>query len=219
MLKNKVKENNRSYFADALIKGILVLLPITVIFIILGIIFDLIFDVVTPLGSLMDPRSDAPRWFFKLLALCILLVFILAVGMIVKNNKGRAHFRNFERNYLQRIPLYNAVLETVNQFSGIKEMPFKQVVLIDPYNNGVLMTGFITDQSNEKIYTVFVPTAPNPTNGFIFHVKKEQITFLDATPEQAMRTIVGMGTGTSKLFDTAKLKGALESDTSSTQTS
>ena len=58
------------------------------------------------------------------------------------------------------------------------------------------MTGFITDQINDTLYTIFVPTAPNPTNGNIYHVPKELITFLDVSTQDAMRTVMGMGTGT-----------------------
>ena len=38
------------------------------------------------------------------------------------------------------------------------------------------------------------------TNGFIFHVKKEQLEFVDTRPEEAMRTIIGVGTGSEVLF-------------------
>ncbi|WP_332913105.1 DUF502 domain-containing protein [Algoriphagus boritolerans] len=79
-------------------------------------------------------------------------------------------------------------------------MPFSQVVLVDAYNTGVLLTGFITEKACDGIYTVFVPTAPNPMNGNIYHVPVRQIRFLDIESEKAMRTIMGLGTGSSVLF-------------------
>jgi len=96
------------------------------------------------------------------------------------------------------------VYETVYQFAGVKDLPFSEVVLIDPFNTGTLMTGFVTDKtemSEDGIYTVFVPTAPNPTNGNIYHVKYDAIRFLDIGPQDAMRTIVGMGTGSKALIN------------------
>ena len=80
-------------------------------------------------------------------------------------------------------------------------MPFKQVVLVDPFDSGVLMTGFVTEKINEDLYTVFVPTAPNPTNGNIYHVPKTRLHLLTSKADEAMRTVVGMGTGSSCLFD------------------
>jgi uncharacterized membrane protein len=56
------------------------------------------------------------------------------------------------------------------------------------------MTGFVTDE-NEKMYTVFTPTAPNPTNGFVFHVPKDKVIHVDARAEEAIRTVVALGVG------------------------
>jgi uncharacterized membrane protein len=64
------------------------------------------------------------------------------------------------------------------------------------------MIGFISAETNEGggMYSVFVPTGPNPTNGFIFLMEKEQVTFLDIKSEEAMRMIIGVGTGSEKLL-------------------
>ena len=82
-------------------------------------------------------------------------------------------------------------------------MPFTDVVLVDVFSNGTRMTGFITDEHASGNLTVFVPTGPNPTNGFIFHVTKEQVTRLDADirTDDAMRTIIGVGVGSSSVMD------------------
>ena len=71
------------------------------------------------------------------------------------------------------------------------------------------MTGFITDQINEELYTIFVPTAPNPTNGNIYHVPRELLTFLPTTTQDAMRTVMGMGTGTADMLSGMDLKEIL----------
>ena len=79
-------------------------------------------------------------------------------------------------------------------------MPFSQVVLVKVFNSETLMTGFITEEMDDELFTVFVPTGPNPTNGFIFHVKRNQLVFVDTKPEDAMRTVIGVGTGSHILF-------------------
>jgi uncharacterized membrane protein len=135
----------------------------------------------------------------------ILAVFIFVVGLVLRNRIGKMYFRSFENTYLSQIPLYNTIKEMVGQFSGLKEMPFKRVVLIDPYNTGVLLTGFVTEDVSDSVYTVFVPTAPNPANGNIYHVPAEKLKFIEVEPERAMRTIVGMGTGSSCLFKDSKV--------------
>jgi len=66
------------------------------------------------------------------------------------------------------------------------------------------MLGFVAASHNDELFTLFVPTGPNPTNGFIFIVKKEQIEWIDIKTEEAMRIIIGVGTGSENFL--AKLK-------------
>jgi uncharacterized membrane protein len=129
----------------------------------------------------------------------------------MRDTRGKRSFKTFENNYLLQIPLYSTIQEIIAQFTGLKKMPFSQVVLVDAYNTGVLLTGFITESVTKDIYTVFVPTAPNPMNGNIYHVPASQLKFLDIEPEKAMRTIVGMGTGSSLLFTAKERMEQIES--------
>ena len=68
------------------------------------------------------------------------------------------------------------------------------------------MIGFLSDQMEDGRYSVFVPTGPNPTNGFIFLVDKNQLTLTEIRPEEAMRIVVGVGTGASEFFSRVKTK-------------
>jgi len=62
------------------------------------------------------------------------------------------------------------------------------------------MTGFVTDRLDSGDITVFVPTGPNPTNGYIFHLKPDQVEEIDASTEEAMRSIIGIGVGSNKVI-------------------
>lgn len=194
------KKSRRGIVLDSLLQGFLILLPLTIILILLSIVFNFIFGIVAPLSSALDSGTDDPHWLINILSLAIFCVFVFLIGLVVRNKIGKVYFKAFEKKYLARIPLYSLVHQTVYQFVGLKKLPFSEVVLIDPFKTGTLMTGFITDQIEEKLYTVFVPTAPNPTNGLIYHVPKELITFLSVTTQDAMRTVMGMGTGTAEML-------------------
>ena len=192
----EVKKSQRGIILDSLLQGFLILLPLTIILILISIVFNFIFGIVAPLSAALDPGSEEPHWFINVLSLAIFCVFIFLIGLLVRNKVGKVYFKSFEKKYLTKIPLYNLIHQTVYQFVGLKKLPFSEVVLLDPFRSGTMMTGFITDQINETLYTIFVPTAPNPTNGNIYHVPKELITFLDVSTQDAMRTVMGMGTGT-----------------------
>ncbi|PZX53462.1 putative membrane protein [Algoriphagus ratkowskyi] len=205
-IKNK---SQRGFVLDSLLQGFLILLPLTIILILLSIIFNFIFGIVAPLSAILEPGSEDPHWLINVLSLGILCVFIFIIGLLVRNRVGKVYFKIFEKKYLAKLPLYNLIHQTVYQFVGLKKLPFSEVVLIDPFRSGTMMTGFVTDQIGEHLYTVFVPTAPNPTNGNIYHVPKELITFLKATTQDAMRTVMGMGTGTADMLSGMQLTDIL----------
>ncbi len=192
----------KRYFLKTLITGTIIVLPLIIIFLVLSLLFDFLSELVHPISLLLSPGEDEPHWVIDIIAMILLLCIIFALGLCVHYNWGKKYMSSFERHYLNKIPLYGTVRQTVRQFSELKDMPFKQVVLVDIFGTGVQMTGFVTERVNPKMCTVFVPTAPNPTNGNIYHVPTERIKFIDVSPDAAMRSIVGMGNGSSVLFKT-----------------
>lgn len=195
----------KSFFIKTLLNGLLLILPTIIILFLLSIIFKFVFNLVAPISALLDKNAESHALFINVLALLILISLIFLIGLILRHGRSQRRFKIFEYRYLLHIPLYSTLQETIAQFSGLKKMPFSQVVLVDAFNTGVLLTGFVTETVSEGIYTVFVPTAPNPMNGNIYHVPVSRLKFLDIEPEKAMRSIVGMGTGSSILFS-AKVK-------------
>ena len=98
-----------------------------------------------------------------------------------------------------KIPGYKMARETVMQFFGKNRSFFSEVVLVDLFNSGTLMTGFITDDHGEYL-TVFVPTGPNPTSGNIYHVKKDKVLRTVANVDSGMKSIISCGAGSSEIF-------------------
>ena len=200
---------------NIIINGLIASLPVLILLLLIQVIFNLILSIIAPISYLITPGSLEPHWIYHVISALLLLGLFYLIGTLYNHHSGNRYIKHFEREYLFQIPLYTTVRDLVNQFTQLKKVPFSQVVLIDPYDNGVLMTGFVTDQVSNDIYTIFVPTAPNPTNGNIFHVPLERIKFVKANSDSALRTIVGMGTGSSCLFspgDAEKLKDIVNGD-------
>jgi len=196
-----------NYHVKIMWKGLLVALPTIVIVILLVIVFNVIFAALEPLSRVLYPGSAEPHWLVNVLSFLVLVLFFYLVGIFVNKQSGREYFNLFEAKYLSKVPLYMSIREMLQQFTGLKKMPFEQTVLIDPYGTGVLLTGFVVEEATEDIYTIFVPTAPNPTNGNVFHVPVSQITFLNVKADRVIRTVIGVGSGSSHLFDTSSRSG------------
>jgi len=187
----------RNFLFTTLIGGVTVILPVVIFAWVIKIIIQLVGAVIAPLTYLI--RFDIPPLVIDLIAIVIIVLACFATGLFIRTRVGNAVYSYIEKHWLERLPVYSSIRDIVQQFTGKKRTAFQQVVLLSPYGSATLMTGFVTDENGDD-FTVFVPTAPNPTNGFVFHMKREQLTFVDVKTEDAMRTVVGMGAGSQELM-------------------
>ena len=191
---------SKRFILSTLLQGLMVTLPLVIILIVLSLLMKFVGNILEPINVILAPGSEEPHWAISFLSMLLLALVFFGVGLAFRHKNGKSWINHIEEEYLCQIPLYRTVREIVKQFAGLKSMPFQQVVLVDPYNTGIKMTGFVTEELGNDMYTIFVPTAPNPTNGNIYHVPADRLVFLDVKPEDGMRTIVGVGTGSSCLF-------------------
>jgi uncharacterized membrane protein len=108
---------------------------------------------------------------------------------------------------LLRLPFLNKIYSTVKQvkeaFAGNKSS-FKEAVLVEFPSPGMYSLGFVTgDQRNEvqsktaaDVLSVFVPTTPNPTTGFLVFVPATKLIRLDMTVADAIKSIISLGSVT-----------------------
>ena len=188
----------KNFLLTTFIGGITVLLPIVLFAWLINLTINLIRAMVAPVSHLFTFGSDT-LFLIDVLAFAIVVLIFFLTGLMMRTNLGNSIYKYIEQKWLERLPVYSSIRDIVRQFAGRKSAPFKQVVLCDPYGTGTLMTGFVTDQQGDR-FTIFVPTAPNPTNGFVFHMDRSLLTFIDVKTEDAMRTVVAMGAGSQDLL-------------------
>ena len=192
----------RRFFFTTVLGGIVVILPIYIFGALIKVVFNFTSRLLTPVSSLLSFSSDTNKWIIDLIAFSIVIFLFFLIGLVVRTELGRQLLTFVEENWLAKAPFYILLRDTVRQILGQEKMPFRQVVLVDVYSNDTLMTGFVVDNTKDGLYyTVFVPTAPNPTNGFIFHVKREQLKFVETKTEEALRSVIGLGMGSATMFE------------------
>ncbi|MCB0375328.1 MAG: DUF502 domain-containing protein [Sinomicrobium sp.] len=202
--KNSLWQSLGRFFLTTVIGGLIVLLPLSVFLIIFRFALNLLIGVVSPLSNLLRFGEHTPKVAADTMAIMILVLVFFIIGLVVQMPRGRAFFTRLEKDFLDRIPFYTTVREMVQQFTGKGRSPFSQVVMVDLYTNDTRMLGFVTDELEDDIYAIFVPTGPNPASGCIYYVKRHQMDFLNVRPEEAMRCIVAVGNGTRIMLDHAK---------------
>ncbi len=193
----------KNFFRTTFIGGLVALLPLSLVVILFRWIIGMVEKYLGPLVGLVNTESQLYKFGLYLLALIAIFLLFFMIGLIIKTSWGKFLNNVLEQKYLMKIPGYKLARETVMQFFGKNRSFFSEVVLVDLFNSGTLMTGFITDDQGD-IITVFVPTGPNPTSGNIYHVPAEKVTKTAAHVDAGMKSIISCGAGSAEIFQEKK---------------
>jgi len=190
----------REFVKSTLIGGLLVILPLGVFAFVLVWVFNLIRRIISPLTRYVMARSEHEGIIVDILVLLVLVCVCFLVGAVVRTRLGKWLYGLIEANLLRRAPGYSMIKETANHFLGEnKKSPFSSVALARIFGNDTMASVFVTDTHADGSYTVFMPTGPNPTSGNIYHLKAENVYPVDVPVEDAMRSIISCGAGSSAL--------------------
>jgi len=136
----------------------------------------------------------------------IFLLFTVLVGVMAKGLIGRSLIR-FAESLVERTPVVRSVYSGIKQISETifaqSESSFESACLIEYPRKGIWAIGFIsTDAKGEiasksqgtgEVASVFLPTTPNPTSGFLLFVPKRDLIMLDMTVEDAAKLVISAG--------------------------
>jgi uncharacterized membrane protein len=140
------------------------------------------------------------------LGIIALLFVITLTGIFARNYLGKKLIVAGEK-LLNRIPVLNTIYNSTKQITeGLAltqsdKGAFRQVVLIEYPRPGVYSPGFLTGEAFDeavektglKLLSVFMPTVPNPTTGYLVFVPEKQVTFLDLSVEDGFKLLLSAG--------------------------
>jgi uncharacterized membrane protein len=193
-------EKIKSFLRTTFFGGFLVVLPVIVLVFVLNWLYDFLTDKIGPVTKLIIQTARLNEVIASISAVVVILLIFFIVGLIVQTKFGKYVFEFFEKRILKRVPLYRIIKETIVQLFGGEKLLFRYVALVKPFGNDTMVTAFVTDDSSAEYITVFIPSAPAPTGGYIYHIKKEYVIKVDYPVEQAMRTILSLGAGSKELL-------------------
>ena len=141
----------------------------------------------------------------KAFILLILFAITVLIGFLGKLFLINYLFR-FGDYLFHSLPLVNKIYKTcqdvVQTLFSSSSKSFSQVVLIPFPNSSNLSVGLVTNesiniqsdsQSIDVLVSVFVPGAINPSFGFLFLFKREQLTLVNMKVDEAMKFLVSCG--------------------------
>ena len=142
---------------------------------------------------------------WSLLALVLAVMLISLIGRYARHYLGRKAIELMDQVML-RVPLLNKIYGAIKQvneaFTTTKKSSFKQVALIEFPGPGLYSLAFVTgdqhgemaDPLGEPAVSLFVPTTPNPTSGFLVLVPASKVTKLEMSVADGIKFIVSLGT-------------------------
>lgn len=198
--------------------GLLMILPVVITYYIFSWLFNLAFRIINNtiiikiLKKLVEftfgEKADA---FYIQMSVYIAAFLIIFLSITILGYMTKVVFfsKIIKRamDVLERIPIIKTVYSTSKQIIGIVysdngESVYKKVVAVEFPRKGLYAIGFLTADKNtalkeilpdRDIVNVFVPTAPNPTSGFLLCIPKEDVYYLNMSVELAFKLIVSGG--------------------------
>lgn len=183
--------------------GLLVWVPLIVTLVIIRFLVD-----VLDFTILLLPPAWRPEAFLGFnvpgsgVVFAVVVVFL--TGLIAANIVGRK-LVDIGEAVVERIPLVSSIYSAVKQL--LKTVlhdggqSFRRVVMVEYPRRGLWTLGFQTNvgvgevqrQTDQEVITVFIPTTPNPTSGFVIIAPREDVIFLDMSVEDGLKFVMSLG--------------------------
>lgn len=135
----------------------------------------------------------------------IFLIFTVFIGWIAKGYLGRSFIR-WAESIVERTPVVRSIYSGIKQISETvfaqSDRSFEKACMIEYPRKGIWAVGFISTEAKgevaarsgqRKLLSVFVPTTPNPTSGFLLFFPAEDVIELDMSVEDAAKLVISAG--------------------------
>jgi uncharacterized membrane protein len=206
-IRNRLFQAN---FQKNLIAGLLTIIPLVVVWLVFDFLLETLSDAGRPFAGVlaqaieqqhpaMTPVLEDGRvqW---VIALLFTLLVLYVIGAVTSRVIGQRLW-GFIESVINRIPLVHTVYSAARKLVDVlrtKPENAQRVVLIDFPREGAKTIGFVmrtfTDaNTGVEMAAVYVPTAVNPTTGYLQLLPVSKLTPSDMPPDQAMAMIISAG--------------------------
>ena len=139
------------------------------------------------------------------LSVVVFLLFTIFIGWLAKGFFGRSILR-WAEGYVERLPvvrsIYNGLKQIAETVFSQRETSFDKACLVEYPRRGIWAIAFISTTAKgeiagqipqEEMISVFLPTTPNPTSGFLLFVPRDDVLELDMSVEDAAKLVISAG--------------------------
>ena len=182
------------------VAGLFVLIPLIVTLYIIYVVVASVDIVISPAMKNLSARITGREFYIPGTGLVIFVLIVYLAGVLASNYLGKKLI-SFGEKILRKIPIvksiYSSVKDMTEAFSSEKKKAFQETVLTDFPVHGHFVLGFVVNRTHVRgkpFCSVFVPTTPNPTSGYLIMVPEPELIFVDMPVDDALKYIVSIGT-------------------------
>jgi uncharacterized membrane protein len=136
----------------------------------------------------------------------VFLLFTIFMGWVARGLIGRS-FLSWAEGLVDRMPVvrsvYNGLKQIAETVFAQTDQNFEKACLVEYPKEGIWAIGFISTKAkgeiaarfpeHDEMLSVFLPTTPNPTSGFLLFVPATDVRMLDMKIEDAAKLIISAG--------------------------
>ena len=162
-------------------------------------------ELINRLLGYTDPNNQLPV-NVRGIGVVIFLIFTVIVGWLAKGLLGRS-FIGWAESLVDRTPvvssIYNGLKQIAETVFAQSETSFDQACMVEYPRKGSWAIGFVSTtakgevaalaEDGDPLISIFVPTTPNPTSGFLLFFPKSDVKILDMTVEDAAKLVISAG--------------------------
>lgn len=180
------------------IGGALFLLPAVLVIAVLRRGVELVRPAVVPLAERFPDRTLAGVAVATLLAVALLILICFVAGIVARTRAGRRMSSTVEHRLLGRFPLYRMLKGMLEGLVAVDSAAGMAPVLARV--DDAWQLGFVLEEHDNGLRTVFVPQAPSPMSGAILFLPEDRVRRLSVSAGQVIRCISHMGIGSKSLL-------------------
>jgi len=183
----------RQFLANALVGGVLVVLPIYLAVLVLLKGAQSVGNLIRPFTMLL------PAWLpaENVLSLVLVLTVCFLIGVAIRTRLGKAIRERMETSVFERIPGYALFRSLTQQVAGEGRENVWKPALVEIEE--ALVPAFIIEEFEDGRFTVFVPSIPTPLAGAVYILTPERVHPLDVPFTQAIKSVSRWGSGSKDL--------------------
>ena len=188
-----------NFLKSALVNGLVILLPVVLVFLALKEIFGLLVGIATPIADLFPAGTFDHIKETEIIAVLLIMGMAIILGVLSKIKAGRILGKSIEKYTLYKVPMYRMLKSLVGAFLDLEsEDSFKPAFLENA--SGDLEPVYVIEDRGRPRVVVLVPWAPTAFAGSVKLVQRERVHYAGVSLDEFSLALTHLGTGMSELL-------------------